>query len=150
MKDTQREAETWAEGEAGSLQETQCGTPSPGRGIRPWVKGRPSTAEPSRHCKRCSFKLIKVIYKTYSKFHTWLDIENFPFRLRMQNILLYIQHQLESWLKKKRKEKKKEKKRNACPGRDEIRTLLLSVNIFAYIENPHKIQRLIRKIKTWV
>ena len=26
MRDTERKAETWAEGEAGSMQEAQCGT----------------------------------------------------------------------------------------------------------------------------
>ena len=33
MRDTQREAETQAEGEAGSLQGAQCGTPSQDPGV---------------------------------------------------------------------------------------------------------------------
>ena len=35
MRDTQREAETQEEGEAGSMQEAQCGTPSQDPGIMP-------------------------------------------------------------------------------------------------------------------
>ena len=42
MEDTQREAETQAEGEAGSLR----GSQDPG--IMPWAQGRRSTAEPPR------------------------------------------------------------------------------------------------------
>ena len=38
MRDTQREAETQAEGEAGSLQEAHCGTPPGTLGSRPEPK----------------------------------------------------------------------------------------------------------------
>ena len=48
MSDTQREAETQVEGEAGSMQEARCGTRSQDMGIMPWAKGRCSTAEPPR------------------------------------------------------------------------------------------------------
>ena len=37
--DSQREAETQAEGEAGSMQGTRCGTPSRVSRITPWVEG---------------------------------------------------------------------------------------------------------------
>ena len=46
MRDTDREAETWAEGEAGSLQGTQRGTGSQDPGITPQAKDRHTTAEP--------------------------------------------------------------------------------------------------------
>ena len=48
MRDTHREAETQAEGAAGSLQGTRCGTQSRVSRITPWAKGRCSTAEPPR------------------------------------------------------------------------------------------------------
>ena len=38
MRDTEREAETWAKGEAGSLQGAQCGTRSQIPGSRPEPK----------------------------------------------------------------------------------------------------------------
>ena len=38
MRDTEREAETQAEGEAGSMQGTPCGTRSQDSRITPWVK----------------------------------------------------------------------------------------------------------------
>ena len=46
-----REAETQAEGEAGSMQGDRCGTPSRDSGITPWAEGRYSTTEPPRHPK---------------------------------------------------------------------------------------------------
>ena len=48
MRDTQREAETQAEKEAGSMQGAWCGTRSWDSRITPWAKGRRWTAEPSR------------------------------------------------------------------------------------------------------
>ena len=47
MRDTQREAKTQTEGEAGSMQGARCGTRSRNWGIMPWAKGRCSTAEVS-------------------------------------------------------------------------------------------------------
>ena len=46
MRHTEREAETQAEGEAGSLQGAQCGTRFWDPGIVPWAKGGRSTTEP--------------------------------------------------------------------------------------------------------
>ena len=46
MRET--EAETQAEGEAGSLQGAQCGTGSWDSGIMTWAEGRRSNAEPPR------------------------------------------------------------------------------------------------------
>ena len=43
-----REAETHAEREAGSMQGPGCGTRSLDPGIMTWAKGRRSTAEPLR------------------------------------------------------------------------------------------------------
>ena len=48
MRDTQREAETQAEGEAGSMQGARRGTRSQDPGVTPWAEGRCSTAEPPR------------------------------------------------------------------------------------------------------
>ena len=39
MRDTEREAETQAEGEAGSMQGVGCGTQSWVSRIRPWAEG---------------------------------------------------------------------------------------------------------------
>ena len=46
MRDTHTEAETPAEGEAGSMQGAWCGTRSWDSRITPWTKGRCQTAEP--------------------------------------------------------------------------------------------------------
>ena len=48
MKDTEREAETQAEGQAGSMQGARCGTWSQDSEITPWAEGSRSTAEPLR------------------------------------------------------------------------------------------------------
>ena len=45
MRDTEREAETQAEGEAGSLRGARRRTPSPDPRVTPWARGRRSTAE---------------------------------------------------------------------------------------------------------
>ena len=47
MRDTEREAETQAEGEAGSLRGARCGTRSRDLGVTPWAEGGCSTAEPA-------------------------------------------------------------------------------------------------------
>ena len=44
-RDPEREAETQAEGEAGSLQGAPCGTRSWDPRVTPWAEGRCSTAE---------------------------------------------------------------------------------------------------------
>ena len=47
MRDTQeREAETQAEGEAGSVRGARRGTRSRDPGVMPWAEGRCSTTEP--------------------------------------------------------------------------------------------------------
>ena len=46
MRHTEREEETQAEGEAGSMQGAQCGTRSQDLGITPWAKGRATQASP--------------------------------------------------------------------------------------------------------
>ena len=48
LRDTQRETETQAEGEVGSLREAGCGTQSQDPGITTWAEGRCSTTEPLR------------------------------------------------------------------------------------------------------
>ena len=48
MRDTEREAETEAEGEAGSMQGAGLRTGSQDPRITPWAKGRHYTAEPPR------------------------------------------------------------------------------------------------------
>ena len=46
IHDREREAETQAEGEAGSMPGARCGTRSQVSRITPWAKGRRQTAEP--------------------------------------------------------------------------------------------------------
>ena len=48
MRDTEREAETQAEGETGSLWGTWCRTRFQDPGITTWAEGRCSTTEPPR------------------------------------------------------------------------------------------------------
>ena len=55
LRDTQGEAETQAEGEAGSLQGARCRTRSQDPGVTPWAEGRRSTAEPPRRPKSWLF-----------------------------------------------------------------------------------------------
>ena len=62
MRDTEREAETQAEGEAGSMQGTWCGTPSRDSGIMLWAEGRRSTAEPPRCPSSIILKRIKYFW----------------------------------------------------------------------------------------
>ena len=57
MKDTQKEAETQAEGEAGSLWGPWCRTWSQDSGITTWAEGRRSTTEPLRHL-HCRYSQI--------------------------------------------------------------------------------------------
>ena len=64
MRETQREAETQAEGEAGSLWEVWCGTWSQNPVIMPWAKGRRSATEPPR-CPQAQF------CKTFSCSDSW-------------------------------------------------------------------------------
>ena len=52
----EREAETQAEGEAGSMQGARRGTQSQVSKIRPWAKGRCSTAVPPRDPHAMTFK----------------------------------------------------------------------------------------------
>ena len=48
MRDIQREAETQAEGEAGSLRGARCGTQSQDSRITPWAEGRHQNTEPTQ------------------------------------------------------------------------------------------------------
>ena len=59
MRETDREAETQAEGEAGSIQRARCGTPSQVSRSTCWVKGRRSTAEPPKRPSTEIYKKIK-------------------------------------------------------------------------------------------
>ena len=60
MRDTQREAETQAEGEAGSLQGAQCRTWSQDSRITLGAKGRRSTTEPPWRPEIISSKLSSI------------------------------------------------------------------------------------------
>ena len=60
MRDTQREADTYTEGEAGSLQGARWETRSQDPGITTWAKGRRSTTEPPR-CPWMRFKLATLV-----------------------------------------------------------------------------------------
>ena len=63
MRDREREAETQAEGEAGSMQGAQCGTCSQDSRIMPWAEGRHQTAEPSRDPSNVTFIHLLSIWK---------------------------------------------------------------------------------------
>ena len=58
MRRTQREAETQAEGEAGSLQGARWRTQSQDPGITSRAKGRHLTMEPPRHLQPRIFGLV--------------------------------------------------------------------------------------------
>ena len=60
MRDIEREAETRAEGEAGSTQGARYGTQSWDSRITPWAEGRHSNAEPPK----CPF--FKIFIKILS------------------------------------------------------------------------------------
>ena len=60
MRDTQREAETQSEGEAGSMQAARCGTQSRVSRITPWAEGSRSPAEPPRRPTRFVFKRLRL------------------------------------------------------------------------------------------
>ena len=58
----EREAETQAEGEAGSMQGARRGTGSRVSRITPWAEGRGSTAEPPRCPYFSLFKFISNLF----------------------------------------------------------------------------------------
>ena len=63
MRDTERrEAETQAEGEAGSMQGASCGTQSQDSRIMPWAEGRYQTTEPPRDPRE---GILKYTYYSY-------------------------------------------------------------------------------------
>ena len=57
--ETQKEAETQAEGELGSTQETRCGTRSRASRTTPWAEGRHLTATPAR-------RPLNFLYRNYN------------------------------------------------------------------------------------
>ena len=63
MRDTEIEAETQAEGEAGFPQGPLCGTRSQDSRITPWAKGRCQTAEPPRDPLNLHFYFFQEFYK---------------------------------------------------------------------------------------
>ena len=73
MRDTLREAETQAEGEAGFSQGAQRRTRSWDSGIRPWAKGRRSTAEPPGHPLFESFYREWMLYFVHA-FYTSIEM----------------------------------------------------------------------------
>ena len=68
MRDIQREAETQAEGEAGSMQEAQCGTPSQVSRITPWAEGG---AKPLGQWG-CPFSILVKVTIIYSLSHPFV------------------------------------------------------------------------------
>ena len=75
-RDTDREAETQAEGEGGSMKGARHGTPSWVSRITLWAEGRCSTAEPPGCLFSCFFIVVKYIH----------SLQHFPFSpfLRVQ------------------------------------------------------------------
>ena len=66
MRDTEREVETQAEGEAGPIHGALCETQSRDSRITPWAKGRRQTAEPPRDPQfTCNLRvtLLVVVHK---------------------------------------------------------------------------------------
>ena len=74
MRDTKREAETEAEGEAGFLQGAGCGTWSQGPGIMPWAEGKHSTTGWATQVSLHIFKVIKQAHKLFFK----IDLQGCP------------------------------------------------------------------------
>ena len=62
MRDTEREAETQVDEEAGSLWEVRCGTWSQDPRIRTWAKGGCSTTEPPRCPNLFKYYLLSTYY----------------------------------------------------------------------------------------
>ena len=60
IHERQKEAETQAEGEAGSTQGAQCVTRSQIPRIMPWAEGRCQTAEPPRDPRDTGFEISFV------------------------------------------------------------------------------------------
>ena len=58
----EREAETQAEGEAGSMQGARCGTGSRDSRITPWAKGRRQTTEPPRDLLLSAFQSAFMLF----------------------------------------------------------------------------------------
>ena len=93
MRDTQREAETQAEGEVGSMQGARCGTRPRDSRITPWAEGRRYTAEPPRCPRSLDFCLIflrdltKLNYQPTCMSPTFLPKTLTPF----SNLLLHFQ-----------------------------------------------------------
>ena len=73
MRDMHREAETQEEGEAGSIQETRCGTGSQVSRITPWAEGG---TKPLSHpgCPQNPFNRL-YDFKEY----VWKYLQNFSF-----------------------------------------------------------------------
>ena len=67
MRDTEREAETQAEGEAGSLWGAQCGTRSWDPRIMPGAEGRRSTAEPPRKPSSLEY-MPAILYREWDSY----------------------------------------------------------------------------------
>ena len=65
MRDTHREAETQAGGEAGSMQGARCGTRSRDSRITPWAEGRRQTAQPPRDPPLCTILVIDLSLKLF-------------------------------------------------------------------------------------
>ena len=66
MTDPEREAETQAEGEAGSMQGAGCGTQSRDPGVTAWAGGRCSTTEPPKCPIFSSLKYLSSEGNMYS------------------------------------------------------------------------------------
>ena len=78
----EREAETQAEGEAGSTQGAQCGTRSQDSRIVPWAEGRRETSEPPRDPHNFLFTNLFSPFHTLLLFHaSFLTLTGFGMQL---------------------------------------------------------------------
>ena len=95
MSDREREAETQAEGEAGSMQGTACGTQSRDSGIMPWAEGSCSTAEPPGCPNYRYFILSNLVPQMLKKsffFHFYLFYKFFQYL----GVICFLHFSLES------------------------------------------------------
>ena len=95
MTDTEREAETQAEGEAGSMQGAWWGTWSQDPGTTTWAKERCSTTEPPRcpslvlYLLLLSTNLTREVPQICESFFSLVNLESFATILSYCNKDLY-------------------------------------------------------------
>ena len=80
MRDTERDAETQAEGEAGSVEGAPCRSRSRVSRTVPWAEGRCLTAEPSRDPHGTPFSLSSIYLSIYLSTYLPINQSSFFFK----------------------------------------------------------------------